>query len=161
MSRIKWDEAAHVYEDMVSCLLSLLHPESRRIDGAGGDGGRDVRFPMPDGEHIFELKSFTGRMTKGRRPQVIRSLSRAAEFRPKSWSLVVPIDHTPGEDRWFQGLQEGVKFPIDWLGKTWLDARIAERPFLPKYFLEGVNDKVVELLRELNSEQAAMSREPR
>lgn len=30
------------YEDMVSVLLNSLHPDAQRIDGKGGDGGRDV-----------------------------------------------------------------------------------------------------------------------
>ena len=33
---------AKSYEDAVSVLLSQMHPASMRIDGSGGDGGRDV-----------------------------------------------------------------------------------------------------------------------
>lgn len=40
MTEVKWDEIQHVYEDMVSLLLSRLHPDAERIDGSGGDGGR-------------------------------------------------------------------------------------------------------------------------
>ena len=32
------------YEDIVSVLLSRLHPDAQRIDGKGGDGGRDVQI---------------------------------------------------------------------------------------------------------------------
>ena len=66
MTPINWAMSPEVYEDMVSCLLSHLNRETRRIDGSGGDGGRDVQFELPDGLHIFELKSFTDRMTQGR-----------------------------------------------------------------------------------------------
>lgn len=97
---IKWDEFdPGGYEDMVSVLLNRLHPNAQRIDGKGGDGGRDVQIACgQDGQVIeaFELKSFTGRMNSSRRKQVARSLKRAATLAPSRWSLVVPIDPTPG-----------------------------------------------------------------
>ena len=102
--RVQWsDLEPNRYEDMVSVLLGRSHPESQRIDGSGGDGGRDVQIVTGEDRrltHAFELKSFTGRMTRGRRRQVERSLERAAELEPERWNLVVPIDPTPGEDRW-------------------------------------------------------------
>jgi hypothetical protein len=54
------------YEDMVSVLLSRLR-QTRRVDGTGGDEGRDCYFPGEDGADAYELKSFTGRMTPARR----------------------------------------------------------------------------------------------
>ena len=39
---IRWDDfEPQGYEDMVSVLLSRLHPDAQRIDGKGGDGGRE------------------------------------------------------------------------------------------------------------------------
>ena len=70
---IQWEKCEPAgYENMVSVLLSRIHPNARRIDGKGGDGGRDVQIVSgQDAEIInaFELKSFTGRMTPGRRNQ--------------------------------------------------------------------------------------------
>ena len=60
---IRWDEfEPQGYEGMVSVLLSRLHPDAQRIDGKGGDGGRDVQIVHgQDGliTDAFELKSFT------------------------------------------------------------------------------------------------------
>ena len=82
---IPWEDLGRQkFEDMVSVLLSRLHPDSQRIDGKGGDGGRDVQIVCPgDGSVIdaFELKSFTGRMGDVQRPQVKRSLNRVASLR--------------------------------------------------------------------------------
>ncbi len=117
---IRWDELEpQKYEHMVSVLLSRLHPDAQRIDGKGGDGGRDVQIVQgPDGSiaDAFELKSFTGRMTSGRRRQVIRSLGRAAALDPARWILVVPIDPTPREDKWFRQLGADYCFPTVWCG---------------------------------------------
>ena len=162
--KIQWNDfEPQRYEDMVSVLLSRLHPDAQRIDGKGGDGGRDVQ--IVDGQdgpitYAFELKSFTGRMTTGRRRQVERSLNRAASLGPERWTLVVPIDPTPAEDKWFRKLGKEYSFPIEWYGKTWLDEKMSAFPDIRRYFLEGTNDEVVRLLRELQKEQAIVTDVP-
>ena len=150
---IRWDELERQrYEDMVSVLLSRLHPDAQRIDGKGGDGGRDVQI-----RDAFELKSFTGRMTSGRRKQVAHSLKRAAALGPARWTLVVPIDPTPKEESWFRELRQGYCFPIAWFGKTWLDEKMAAFPDIRRYFLEGAKDEVYRLLRDIREEQARVT----
>ena len=100
---IRWDYLEPKgYEDMVSVLLIRLHPTGQRIDGKGGDDGRDVQIVGGKDGLItvaFELKSFTGRMTPSRKKQVERSLDRAAALRPARWTLVVPIDPTPANNQ--------------------------------------------------------------
>ena len=158
---IRWNEIEpERYEDMVSVLVSRLHPDAQRIDGKGGDGGRDaqiVREPDNQITDAFELKSFTGRMTSGRRKQVTRSLKRASALGPARWSLVVPIDPTPGEERWFRQLGENYCFPITWFGRTWLDEKMSMFPDIRRYFVEGAKDEVYRLLLELRKEQARVT----
>ena len=158
---IRWDELGRQrYEDMVSVLVSRLQPDAQRIDGKGGDGGRDVQIVRGQDDHItdaFELKSFTGRMTSGRRRQVEHSLKRAATLDPEQWSLLVPIDPTPAEDRWFRQIGRDYGFPIAWFGRTWLDEKMSAFPDIRRYFLEGASDEVVRLLLELKNEQANLS----
>ena len=158
---IRWDEfEPQGYEDMVSVLLSRLHPDAQRIDGKGGDRGRDVQIVHgQDGQvtHAFELKSFTGRMTSARRKQVAGSLKRVAALGPARWTLVVPIDPTPAEDKWFRKLGVGYCFPTAWYGKTWLDEKMSAFSDIRHYFVEGANDEVVRLLLELREEQARVN----
>ena len=161
---IRWDELGHeTYEKMVSVLLSRLNPDARRIDGSGGDGGVDVQIAYePEGRvaHAFELKSFTGRMDPRRRRQVKRSLDRVAGLCPERWTLVVPIDPTPGEIRWFRSLGADYAFPLGWCGKNWLDEKMSAFPEIGKYYLEGANDEVLRLLVELHREEALVSGAP-
>lgn len=158
MTAIPWATTSpNVYEDMVACLLCHMNPETRRIDGSGGDGGRDCQWEKSTGLVAFELKSFSGRMILGRRRQVARSLSRAALLNPVRWELVVPIDHTPEELEWFKKLAGTVVFPIEWRGRTWLDTRFAERPFIAGYFLGDTRQEVIDLLRELQKEDAGLA----
>ena len=158
---IPWESLSkQKFEDTVSVLLSRLHPDSQRIDGKGGDGGRDVQIVHPgDGSIIdaFELKSFIGRIGHVQRPQVKRSLNRVAGLRPSRWTLVVPIDPTPGELEWFCQLGKDYSFPLEWRGKTWLDEKMASHPDIRRYFLEDANAEVVQLLLELNQEQAIVT----
>ena len=119
---VRWGELGHErYEDMVSVLLSRLHPNAKRVDGKGGDGGRDVQIAdARDGSAIgvFQLRSFTGRVDRSRRRQIERSLKRVAKMNPAQWTLVVPIDHSPVELKWFDDLRAKYGFPLDWCGKT-------------------------------------------
>lgn len=156
--RVPWTQMSpSEYEDMVAVLISLLHPTSRRIDGSGGDGGRDIQMPLDQGLHVFELKSFTGRLTNSHRRQVKRSLSRAALLKPAKWTLVVPIDPTPSELQWFDGLRDEFSFDLEWRGLTWLEGQVAQKPFLYRYFVEGGADEAMRLLKDLREEEAALA----
>ena len=161
---IRWDDfEPQGYEDMVSVLLSRLHPDAQRIDGKGGDGGRDVQIVSgQDGQitDAFELKFFTGRMMSGQRKQVERSLKRATALGPAQWTLVVPIDPTPAEEKWFRQLGTGYCFPTRWYGKTWLDENMSAFPDIRRYFFEGAEAEVVRLLLELREEQAMVTSVP-
>ncbi len=137
---------------MVSVLLSR-ELQTHRVDGSGGDGGRDCYFSDGDGTDAYELKSFTGRMTQSRRRQVKRSLARAMEQAPRSWTLVVPIDATPSEQAWFDSLQADVPARLDWKDKAWLEQKLAKYPDITRYF-SGAADEVLRLLAEIAREDA-------
>jgi hypothetical protein len=141
---------------MVSVLLSRLR-QARRVDGSGGDGGRDCYFSDEDGTDVYELKSFTGRMGQTQRRQVERSLRRAMADSPRSWTLVVPIDPSPAEERWFDALRAGYKGSrLEWLGANWLNEQLARFPDITRYFA-GAADEVVRILAEISHEDALPS----
>jgi CRP-like cAMP-binding protein len=162
MAPIPW-ESPHVravYEDMVAVLLSTLHPKAERLDGRGGDNGRDVQLRHGDGPlDLFELKSFTGRLGRehGRRRQVEASLKAAASLNPNRWTLVVPIDHTDNELAWFDRLRRQYQFPLVWRGRAWLDQQMANHPAIARYYLENGDSQAIRVLRELREEQAALA----
>lgn len=137
---------------MVSVLLSR-DLQTHRVDGSGGDGGRDCYFSDDEGTDVYELKSFTGRMTQSRRRQVRRSLARAMEQSPRSWTLVVSIDASPPEQAWFDSLRAGAPARLDWKGKTWLEQRLARYADITRYFA-GAADEVMRMLREIGHSDA-------
>jgi hypothetical protein len=142
------------YEDMVSVLLSRVR-QTQRVDGSGGDGGRDCYFSDEHGTDAYELKSFTGRMSNARRQQVARSLRRALGMTPRTWSLVVPIDPTPREQQWFDSLA-GTTTTLRWLGRTWLEDQLAAYPDIGRYFA-GASEEVVQILTDIAREDALPS----
>jgi hypothetical protein len=143
------------YEDMVSVLLSRIR-QTHRVDGSGGDGGRDCYFCGENGTDVYELKSFLGRMNNARRQQVVRSLQRALKKTPHTWSLVVPIDATPNEQEWFDSLASETTTKLTWLDKTWLEDQLAAHPDIGRYFA-GAADEVVQILKDIGHEDALPS----
>jgi hypothetical protein len=159
-NRVDWSDhriSPALYEDMVSVLISRLYANTQRIDGTGGDGGRDVQINLPSGLEIFELKSFIGRMNYARRRQVAKSLVNAAKHSPSAWHLVVPINPNPTELKWFNTLIEKYSFSCDWRGMDWLDGHMADHPSLLRYYIEGSSEEIVSVLRELSKEQAYLA----
>jgi hypothetical protein len=141
------------YEDMISVLLSRIR-QTHRVDGSGGDGGRDCYFSDENGTDVYELKSFLGRMNDVRRQQVVRSLQRALKGSPRTWSLVVPIDATPKEQKWFDSLPSSTAATtLTWLGKTWLEEQLAAHPDIGRYFA-GASEEVVQILKDIAREDA-------
>ena len=138
---IRWNEFdPQGYEDMVSVLLSRLYPHARRIDGKGGDGGRDVQIAREEDDPItnaFELKSFTGRITPGRRKQVARSLKRTAAHssRPEAHISVMndlrPLSLLPFLDVSGSSLHIGFLtwyLSIHWSSGFWYSSHIGWDP---------------------------------
>lgn len=154
VTQVKWSEVSSgVYERMISVLISTLNPEGERIDGSGGDGGRDVQLRRPDRLDLWELKSQSARVGPAQRRQIERSLKRASTLNPDSWTLVIPVDHNPTELAWFDKLRSNYPFPLHWFGLTWLDAQMAERPHLAQYFIFGGADEATRILLELRRDE--------
>ncbi|MFJ4380095.1 hypothetical protein ACIP28_17825 [Streptomyces albidoflavus] len=145
-------------ENMISVLISRLHTDVQRIDGSGGDGGRDVQIPLSSGLVIYEVKSFTGRLNGSRREQIKRSLKKAASHNPKEWRLVMPLDLTPGELEWYNSLKGEYPFIGEFTrGLTWLDSEMARRSDIVRYYVGDSNSEIVGYLREMNREEAALA----
>lgn len=130
--RIDWGDVCanpSDFERLVKLLLQRLHPTGEVLDGRGGDGGREFQVRTRDSLTLYEAKSFIGRITERnpkRRAQVERSLVSAAQHQPDTWHLIVPIDHSPDELKWFDGLRTGFPFVDRWLGQTWLEEQLAQ-----------------------------------
>ena len=141
------------YEDMVSVLLSRVR-QARRVDGSGGDEGRDCYFPDEQGTDAYELKSFTGRMAPPGASKSSGPWPGRWKTQPRTWTLVVPDRPDPGRANagstpWVPACRRR----LEWLGKTWLEEQLARFPDIIRYF-SGAAEEVVRLLAEISREDA-------
>jgi hypothetical protein len=160
MPPIDWDHITpKEAEDVISMLLNHLHPNrAQRINGTGGDDGRDVQIVMGDGLHAREIKSYKATLKASQKTKIKASLLTAAALNPVSWEVLLPHDFTPAELTWFETLRPLVNFPIDWRGRTWLDTELAQRPFIQRYYLGDAYQEVRDLLELARQEEAGLSR---
>jgi hypothetical protein len=144
-------------ERAVKMLIRQLLPSAQSIDGSGGDGGRDIRWDSPDGLVIFEVKSYTARLTTGQKRKIEASLANAVTHCPVTWVLVMPLDPSPTEESWFDGLREKFsEITLEWRGRDWLDGKFAAHADLRRY-VEGTDYELLIRARELRDEQAALA----
>ncbi len=160
---IPWgDYAPSQVEALASAWLTRVVAGAQRIDGAGGDDGADVRAPVDGGVHVFEIKSFYRRLTRGNKSQISRSLATAVQRQPDMvrWTLVLPLDLSPAEINWFeQTLAASAPINIDYIGRTALETGLSEHRDLLRAFAPGsVERRAMDLLGEYHAEQAAMPR---
>jgi len=151
------------YERAVQMLLNRLYPGVRSLDGSGGDGGQDATWVSDDGVTVFEMKSFTDRLTSTRRRQVEKSLRRALENAPgmTRWELIVPLNMTPertgaksSEQSWFEGRLAAIAgdVKLEWRDRAWLDFHFAQHADLREY-VEGPTSEVLRLAKEARMEE--------
>jgi hypothetical protein len=144
-------------ERAIQLLIKSIHLDAIAIDGSGGDAGQDIRWSSPFGLVIFEVKSFSDRLTPSRREQIQRSLIRALENRPSRWVLVWPLNPPPGALAWFEGLKPAATpTEIEWRGRDWLDLTIAGREDI-RSFLEGPDYQLLRRAGEFGLEREALA----
>ncbi|MFG3555077.1 hypothetical protein ACGGAQ_11850 [Micromonospora sp. NPDC047557] len=145
------------FERAVQALLRSTYPGAEAMDGSGGDGGRDSTLRTQDGLVIFEIKSYSERLTKGQQRKIEASLRAAAAHEPNRWVLILPLNHSPKEEKWFEELKR--KFPaiqLEWWGVDWLDGHFASREDLRR-MVEGGEYRLLELAREFDKEKAVLA----
>lgn len=155
LTMVRWEEFEDNpagFEKLASVLILRVFPGTERIDGKGGDGGRDAQRRGPNGITFFEFKKFT-KVNSSQRRQIKKSLDKAAQSKPEKWVLVLPTDKNPALDEWFtKQLQPQYDFQLEWLGRTWLDAHIAQHPDLRRYILDTAQNEVYNAVVESKTE---------
>ncbi|MFG2048774.1 hypothetical protein ACGFIW_15250 [Micromonospora sp. NPDC048935] len=125
-------------EALLFRLYSGPGDEVRVYDGRGGDGGRDVVVRQGQRLRIFQLKYFRdgfGAERRTQRRQIANSFREAMAHQPDEWTLVIPTNPTPGEERFVHELGTGQpNLKIRILGRVELDNWFARNADLVDYF---------------------------
>jgi hypothetical protein len=141
-------------ERVMSVLLFQERPTAWHRRPSQGDGGLDVGEPKADGYHVYQIKGFTRSMGSSQRRQVGDSLQRILEDprldRPVTgWSLVVPVDPTSENERWFAQLTAQAPFPCDWKGQLFWDSEASKHPHVLDYYLGDGKARLKGKVRDL------------
>jgi hypothetical protein len=123
------------FEELVSQLIILELGGAQAVDGAGGDEGIDCFRRAPDHAlEVFQAKFFLGRLTSAQKKQVEHSLTRVMERHSlRKWVLCIPLNPTPAELRWFEGIAPpGVT--MEWWGASQLRALLSKHYALTNQF---------------------------
>lgn len=146
MSRVEWTRYPGDEIEMVIAIMLLRErPWSAHMRASRGDGGIDVITTRPPGTPIVDqIKSFaTGPLSASRKRQISSSLERVRNVLSdeiEEWNLVVPMDPTREQLRWFQSLD--APFETTWLGLTYLEGLAAKYPDVIDYYLHGQRSRV-------------------
>jgi len=141
-------------ERVMAVFLFQERPTAWRRTASQGDAGIDVAEPIADGYRIFQIKGFTGRMSGNRPRQVKESLERAIK-EPRldgpiaRWNLVVPIDPTSEEEKWFRELTSHAPFPCQWLGQVFWDSEAAKYPYVIDHYLQDGKARLMQRVKTL------------
>lgn len=156
---IRWQDLDPAkVERAIKALLRRQHPMAQGVDGSGGDEGRDTSWCSPEGLVIFEVKSYTSRLTNSAKRKIKASLVNAVKHQPVRWCLIVPLDPSPAEEAWFGNLrQEYPGVELEWRGRDWLDEQFAAHEELRR-MVEGSDYALLQRAREMGQEQAVLTR---
>lgn len=148
-------------ESAIASLLVQTVAGAQPVEGSGGDDGADVTAPLEGGGlHVFEIKSFTARLASGQKTKIKNSFATARMKRPttRRWTLVLPKNLTPAEQRWLRGLGTGTGIVVSWMGLTELNNGFAANPHLARAHLPGsAQAQALKLLSDLGHEQAPLA----
>ena len=126
------------FEELCKLLLKRMNPDIKSIDGKGGDEGVDSFIGMFEGEIIiYQMKFFPERLNQNQKDQIKESLEQAINNHDvKIWNLVIPLDSSRSERRWFQDLgKQNPNIELKWFGHTELESLLYKNTdLLQEYF---------------------------
>lgn len=135
-----------------------MYPGAERVDGSGGDHGRDVQLRSGDELTIWQVKAFPDRLNKSktRKSQIKKSLDRAAKLNPTRWHLVAPMAPNSSELAWYDKLRENYPFVAEWRDRTWLDQEFAKHPDLVRY-AKSVSEELLDRAAQYKLEKEVLA----
>lgn len=161
MTRIEWSRLeGNDIEAVISMLICGRHFEAVRVTPGQGDGGVDVFVPTYTdyaSRHVYQVKGFSDRISHSQKRKIKTSLRTAANtardegWSIEKWSLAIPLDPTPSELSWFEGITSDFEFPCDWIGLNSIELLAAQNPAVVDYYLRDGKDRLQNHLDGLTS----------
>jgi len=132
-----------------------------RVQPSQGDGGLDIYVPQKQGDRereVYQVKGFTDRLVGSRKRQIKRSLAEVAKtardegWTITKWHLVMPLDLTDNEIRWFHDeLTQDCEFLSEINGLLFCDTLAATYPKVVDYYLNDGKDRLEAAMNNLTA----------
>jgi hypothetical protein len=153
MARVEWTrQTGDDVEAVVGMFICSDHRNAVRVQPSQGDGGLDIYVPCEEGDEgreVYQVKSFSERLNSSRKRQITRSLREVTKtalveaWKITKWHLVVPLDLTDNELRWFhEELTRDCEFPCEINGLLYCDTMAATYPNVVDFYLRDGKDRV-------------------
>ena len=142
-------------EHVVSVMLCRENPSAMRIRPSKGDGGIDVITLTAAGWAVDQVKYFSASLTSSQKTQVRKSFERLRTYaasegaRIAEWHLVVPVDPTNEERKWFSELIADAGYPCEWRGLTYVEGLAAAYQDVIDYYLHDGRERLETLVAQL------------
>jgi hypothetical protein len=166
------DSKQENFSALCNLILLELEPESKPVEGKGGDQGLDTYIGYFNGEvQAFQHKYFIDKIGPPQKKQIEKSLRTSIDkHNVLKWTLMIPIDLTPSAIKWFDKLKE--TYPtvqIDWWGKSKLQLllsknlhisyRFQPKPNIVNYFFKNTDSFTTENIIKLIKSSLQISNE--
>lgn len=155
LAPIPWERySGEVVEGVLATYICRLNPNIVRIRPSRGDRGIDLMDNHGDGTvTVYQIKKFASNLKKSHKRQIGESLDtllaylKDSEYDLREWHLVLPLDPTIENLKWFYELAPDPHFVMVWDGLTKIDGWAAQMPDVADYCLGANNGWVMELVR--------------
>lgn len=129
-------------ETLIAVFIRKRHPEANRIRPSSGDNGIDLQVKNANGTYdVYQVKKFANNLTTNQKSQIKKSLTalndhiRKTGFKVANWYLVLPLDATPQNLKWFEEITRELPYHCDWFGLSHVQAWATDMPEVYDYFL--------------------------
>ncbi|OZG64232.1 hypothetical protein BHAP_1399 [Bifidobacterium hapali] len=145
-------------EDMETLLAVFICKQRRdanRVRPASGDNGIDLQVKNDDGTYdVYQVKKFAHNLKTSQKSQIRKSLKslnnyiRETGFKVTNWYLVLPLDATPQNQKWFAEITDDLPYHCAWIGLSNIQAWATDMPEVYDYFHGNGMREVQKLVHE-------------
>lgn len=154
--KVDWAQPGEVMENLAAVLLRRENPLATQIRPSRGDGGIDVRVPLPTGGfEIYQVKKFNSNLDTSQLRQIkdsyesLHKYCDASGLDVRAWHLLMPLNPTKENIEWFDHLTNDAGHSCDWRGRDYLDGLAAKFPDVVDYYLHDGADRLERVVGEM------------
>lgn len=129
-------------ETLLAVFICKQRPEANRVRPSSGDNGIDLQVKNGDGTYdVYQVKKFAHTLKTSQKSQIKKSLKslndyiRETGYKVANWYLVLPLDPTPQNLKWFKEITKELPYNCDWVGLPNIQAWATDMPEVYDYFL--------------------------